>query len=184
MRNGLIHGRYVVVTDLGNRNAGGVTVDKNQRKSDVNQFVVGRHVCRGVGVRPRHDDDPGDLTRLQNPDVVILTHATGGLGTHRSGVPLPREQGLNGLGVAREDRISEFRNDEPHQAGSDGFEMGGALIPQYVEGGEDTLPGGARYSRLVVEDSRDGRLAYARLIGNISQSWSAHISSRQRVSII
>ena len=117
MTDGQLTGEVVVAGDERGVDAADVPVDHHHRQPALDQRGVAAVVGGGVGVQPGDEDDAGDVTVQQQLDVLVLGHATRTLRTQHGRIALLGQRRLDRLGEGREDRIVQFGDDEPDQAG-------------------------------------------------------------------
>ena len=130
-------------------------------------MVVGRI---GLRVQSAGKDHAGDLLLEEQVDIVRLGHAAGRLGAQHRRVALLREGAADDIGKRREDRVLEFRQDEPDQPGAFAPKLRRSLVAQDVEGRQDPLAGSLRDTGLLVEDAAHRRLGDANLLRHIRES--------------
>ena len=94
-----------------------------------------------LGVQAAGEDDARDLVLEQQLDVVGLGQAACGLGAQHRRVALLRERGADHLGEGREDGVAELGQDEAHEAAAFPAQLGGSLVAEDVERGQDSPRG-------------------------------------------
>lgn len=167
---GLFDGDGVVAGDAGEVEPLDGGVDQDHRDVALGELVV--VVVRGVGLREQAsgEDDSGHLLLEQEVDVVRLGDAALGLGAQDRRQPLLRERAADHLRERGEDGVLQFRQHEADQARALAPQLGGPLVSEHIERGEDGLPCRLGDTGLSVEDTADRRLADSHLLGHLSKS--------------
>ena len=93
----------------------------------------------GLRVEAAGEDHARHLLLEQQVDIVRLGHAPDRLRAQHRREPLLREGAADHLGEGREDRVLELWQDEPDKTGTFAAELGGPLVAQDIERGQDRL---------------------------------------------
>lgn len=177
VRDRQLHGCGVVVGDERGVDALRVAVHQDDRQPALDERGIALVVGRAVGVQARHEDDPRDAAVEEQLDVLVLGDAPWRLGAqHRREAALSEER-LHDLGERREDRVLELRHDQPDQS-RPAAQPQRTLVAQHVQSREHRLTGGRRDAGPVVEHPRHGRLADARMLGDVGTAGPSGSRSR------
>ena len=157
----LLSGHRVVARDRREVEPGGGRVDEHDGQVALGELGVVPVGSVLLGVHAAGEHDAGHLLVEQQVDVRRFGEPTDRARAQHRGEAVLGERSADDVGDRREDRVLQFGQDEPDEAGPLAAQLRRALVAEHVERREHRLAGRLGDPGTLVEHPADRRLADA-----------------------